>query len=320
MDEKNKIDRLKDVEDEMLGKYLSMEVNKENPKTACPSEEHFAAFIDGNLNGEDRDALMGHLSSCDDCYELYTEVISMQEEMAKDSWLSSKVIKFIPYPLAAAAAILIMLFVFRDSYVEDLSFVKERVAMLAADIDTESFSYGRSDGSTYDYSFTDTTTLTSKSFRVGISLTDIELATTAEDKESTSVLLNNIIASLKSMNVSSESILIYDDMNKEIEEGGSLKQISDRIDKAMFINLRDYLFVRFGQWCEGGRIAAVTGTGKFYHIDDIRFFIRKLEKEGLPVGVNKSLQEIEKIVKENVYTEKQFSRLEKEYENLILLH
>ncbi len=32
MDEKNKIDRLKDVEDEMLGKYLSMEVNKESQK------------------------------------------------------------------------------------------------------------------------------------------------------------------------------------------------------------------------------------------------------------------------------------------------
>ncbi|MFV1977576.1 MAG: zf-HC2 domain-containing protein, partial [Candidatus Scalindua sp.] len=123
MDENNKNDRLIDVENEMIGKFLSMEVNNRKPDTACPSDEHLAAFMDGNLNDADKDALMGHVSSCDECYDLFTEVISIQEEPAKDSWLDTKVIvfKFVAYSLAAAAVILIMFFVFRDNSINKLS-------------------------------------------------------------------------------------------------------------------------------------------------------------------------------------------------------
>lgn len=327
MDKKNENDRLINVENNMIGKFLSMEVNKGNPDTTCPSEEHLAAFLDGNLNAADRDAVMGHVSSCDDCHELFTEIINIQEELSKEeepskvSWLNPKflVFKFVPYSLAAAA-ILAMFYLFRDNSIDRLSFVKERVAILAADIDSESFSYAHSESSTYDYSFTDAPTLKSISFRIGISLADIEMVTTAGNKESTIGLLNNIVALLKSMKVSGRSILFCEDMKKEIEEGGSLKQFTGRIDNAIFAEIDEPVFVRLGQWCEGGRIAAAQRKMEYYNIDDIRAFMKMLEKESLPEGVLKSLHEIGKVVKAGVYAEKQFRQLEKEHENLILLH
>ena len=205
------------------------------------------------------------------------------------------------------------------SSIDRLSFVKERVAILAEDIGSESFLNVRDESSAYDYGFTDVPALKSKSFRIGIYLTDIKVVATAENKESAIGLLNNIVTLLKSVKVSGRSILFYEDMKKEVEGGESLRQFAGRIDNAIFTEIGEPAYVRLGQWCEGGRIAAVKRTKRFYNIDDIRVFIERLEKERLPEGVLKSLNEIENVVKAGVYTEGHFKALENEYENLISL-
>ena len=91
------------------------------------------------------------------------------------------------------------------------------------------------------------------------------------------------------------------------------------VDEAGFMETEAPVYVRFGQWCEGGRVAAVRRTEDYYNIDDIRIFVRMLEREGLPEGVSKSLSAIENIVEAGGLMEIQFRGLEKEYENLILL-
>lgn len=312
-----------------IGKFLSIELNKGNTDTMCPTDEDLTAFLDAKLDTARRDAIMGHLSSCDDCHELFTETINVHEELSKEEepskvlWLNPKflVFKLVPCSLATAAAILMMLYLFRDNSIDRLSFVKERIAMLASDVGSESsFLYARNEGTTYDFSFADVPTPKNISFRMGVTLADIQMAIMASDKESTISLLNNIIALLKSTKVSGRSIFLCEDMKKEIEESGSFKQYTNRIDNAILAEINEPVFVRFGQWCEGGRIATITGTVDFYRIDDIKIFIESLEKESLPKGVIKSLHEIGKIVKAGVYTEKQFRQLEKEYENLISLH
>lgn len=340
MDKKNENDRLINVENEMIGKYLSMKINREKADTECPSQERLAAFLDDRLGDADRNALMGHISSCNDCHELLTEVIGMQEEAGVEEcpevlsetvslqeelqwkpWILARSIlfRYVPYSLAVAAAVMIMLYVSRDTAIDKLSFVKERVAVLADDIEAESVPslYGKG---SYYFGFTDAYSVRGVAFRAGVCLTDIQIAAMAENKEAVSGLLGNITDLLKSMKASDMTILSCEDIKMEVEKGGSLRESAEMVDEAVFMETEAPVYVRFGQWCEGGRVAAVRRTEDYYNIDDIRIFVRMLEGESIPAGVIKSLHEIERVVKKDVYTEKQFSLLEKEYENIILLH
>lgn len=321
MDKNNKNDRLINRKDDMIGEYLSSMVNKEKANTKCPSDEEIAVFLDGKLNDTDRDAIMGHISSCDDCYELFTEVINIQEEPSKVSWLNPKFLisKVVPYSLAAAAAILAMSYLLRDYSIGNLSFVNDRVAILTEDTGRASLPEMNREGAVYRYGFADVTNPKKASFRIGICLADIKIAATTENKESISGLLSNMVVLLKNTKVSGKTILFYEGMTKEIEESGTSRQLMGGIEVMMLKEVEEPLFVWFGQWCAGGRIAAVKRTERFYDIDDVRIFIRMLKKENLPEGVLRSLNEIEGVVKAGVYTEVQFKRLEKEYVNLISL-
>lgn len=321
MEKNNKNDRLISRKDDMIGEYLSSMVNKEKANTKCPSDEEIAVFLDGKLNDTDRDAIMGHLSSCDDCHDLFTEAINIQEETSKVSRLNPKLLifKFVPYSLAAAAAILVTFFLLRDNSIERLSFVNERVAILTEDAGRASLPDMNREGAVHSYGFTDVTTPKNTSFRIGICLADIKIAATAENKESVSGLLSNMVVLLKNTRVSGNTILFYEGMTKEIKESGTLRPLMGGIDVMILREVDEPLFVWFGQWCAGGRIAAVKRTERFYDIDDVGTFIKMLKKENLPEGVLRSLNEIEGVVRAGVFTEMQFKRLEKEYVNLISL-
>lgn len=321
MDKNNKNDRLISRKDDMIGEYLSSMINKEKTNTKCPTEGEIAVFLDGKLNDTDRDAIMGHISSCDDCHDLFIEVINIQEETSKVSRLNPKflIFKFVPYSLAAAAAILVTFFLLSDNSIDRLSFVNERVAVLTEDAGRASLPEMNREGAVYRYGFADVTTPKNTSFRIGICLADIKIAATTNNKESISGLLSNMVVLLKNTKVSGKTILFYEGMTKEIEESETLRQLTGGIDVTILREVDEPLFVWFGQWCEGGRIAAVKRTERFYDIDDVGTFIRMLKKENLPEGVLRSLNEIEGVVKAGVYTEMQFKRLEKEYVNLISL-
>ncbi len=143
-------------DDKIIGKFLSMKVNERKVETKCPSPEDLASFIDGTLEKKLRDSIMGHISSCNECYEVFSDTIKIQgeisniecyeappdtikvqDELPKESWVNTLIFKFMPYPVAVAAAILVMLYVFRDNVSNELSFVKERMAILVEDIDKE---------------------------------------------------------------------------------------------------------------------------------------------------------------------------------------
>jgi|TARA_B100000315_G_scaffold67777_1_gene61674 hypothetical protein len=341
VDKKNENNRLINVENEMIGKYLSMEINREKVDTECPSQERLAAFLDDKLGDADRNALVGHISSCSDCHELLTEVIGMQEEEGVEecpevlsetvtvqeepqwnSWFSARAIllRYVPYSLAAAAAVfLIMLYVSRDTEIEKLSFVKERVAALADDIGDDSVPSLFGNGPSYYFGFAGTYSANGAAFRTGVCLTDIRIEAMAENKEEVSILLGSITGLLKSMKASDRTIQACEGIKIEVDKGESLRESAAMADEAVFIETDEPLFVRFGQWCEGGRVAAVIRTEDYYNINDVRRFVSVLEREGLPLGISRSLSDIESIVDAGVFTGVEFRVLEKEFENLISL-
>ncbi len=339
MEKKNKKDRLMNMEDEKIGKLLSMNINREKTKTECPSEENLACFIEGKLDNVTRDAIMGHMNSCDDCYDTFKSTIEIQRELEEEECneivsdtvpvedeipgvplipLRSIILRFMPYPLAAAAAILIMFYVFRDISIRELSFVKDRVAVLVKYMGNESAPSSYKHETSHNLGFSDTYSTRGKAFSIGVYLTDLEIALTVEDKENALALLNDVLVLLNGGGEAGKSIAFYESVKKEIEEGASLKEFAVQIDMAAS-EVHDPEYARFGQWCEGGRIAAVKGIEEYYDINDIETFIKWQENENLPKGILKSLHKIEKIVSGDVYAKKQFILLKKQFVNIIVL-
>ena len=320
-EEKKENIRLNSSEDEMLGRYIFMEVNKVEADTVCPSEEDLAAFIDNTIDYVEKDRIAGHLSLCNDCYEVFSVATALQEEAPGESWFSVKsiIFRYIPYSFAAAAAaILIMIYVFRDISVDKLSFVGDRVAVLAEDVDKESIPYLFRQEPADLYGFADMSSGEGSAFRTGVYLADLELALLLDDKASALRLLSELVVLLKAAKGTDESITLYKNMEVEIGKGASLKQFTGRAEKTV-PGVEEPLYVRFGQWCEGGRIAAIERKSKFYFTDDVGTFIKEFESAGLPKGLLDSLYEIKRAVIEEAYTEKQFRKLQREFESLILL-
>ena len=322
MSEENKENiRLNSRGDEMLGRYISMEVNKVEADTICPSEEDLAAFIDNTIDYVERDRIAGHLSSCNDCYEVFSVATELQEEAPVESWFSVKsiIFRYVPYSFAAAAAVfLIMISGISLLYDDKLSFVGDRVAVLAEDVDKESIPYLFRQEPADLYGFADMSSGEGSAFRTGVYLADLELALLLDDKASALRLLSELVVLLKAAKGTDESITLYKNMEIEIEKGASLEQFAGRTEKTA-LGVEGPLYVRFGQWCEGGRIAAIGKKSKFYFVGDVKTFIKEFESADLPKGILDSLYEIKRIVIEEAYTEKQFRKLQREFKSLILL-
>jgi hypothetical protein len=320
-EKKNKVVRLSSCEDEMLGRYISMEFNKVEADASCPTEEDLAAYIDNTIDRVERDRIAGHLCSCKDCYEVFSMAADLLGEVPEEPWFSVKSIffRYVPYSFAAAAAVfLIMIYVFKDISVDKLSFVEDRVAVLAENADKDSMSFLFKQETAGLYGFADMSSVEGSNFRAGVCLADLELALLLDDKESSLMLLSELVVLLKAAKGTNDTITLYKNMKREIDEGASLKQFAGRTEKSA-PGVELFLYVRFGQWCEGGRIAAIERMSKFYSAGDVEAFIKEFENAGLPKGILNSLYKIKRVAIEEAYTEKQFRTLQREFESLILL-
>ena len=55
------------------------------PIKTCPDPEGIAAFIDGRVTPEERREMAAHLADCEACYEVFTEALVVQEELAGEA-------------------------------------------------------------------------------------------------------------------------------------------------------------------------------------------------------------------------------------------
>jgi CHAT domain-containing protein len=52
------------------------------PREGCPDLETIAAYVDGRLEAGARETVAAHLSTCEECYEVFTETVRFQGEVA----------------------------------------------------------------------------------------------------------------------------------------------------------------------------------------------------------------------------------------------
>jgi hypothetical protein len=324
--EKNNSSRknIKKVErDEIIGRALSRAIKEDVKPDECPTPEELSAFIDGTLDEQQRDRVIGHLSQCDRCYEVISvahEMMKEEKEEAAKGMVKRKSWFYAPIAVAAAAVLVILIkFVIPipGEYAPLSS--TQIVDRLAKNTDVKFLSNSIKEDQTIAYGFTEKIPLEKASFRIGVCLTDLEVSLRAEDKAKSEDLIKRIISLLQSIEGSKDLISYYGGLSKKMEQSTSTKQFSGEIQKVeTFLKDKDTIFyLRFGEWVEGGRIAAVIKNREFFDIRSNQYFIKKVEGKGLPQGVLKALREIKGILVKNKFADRDYKHLERAFKDLM---
>ena len=333
----------KEDRDEIIGRALSRAI-KENAKAGeCPSLEDLSALIDGKLDEKRRDRLLGHLSHCDKCYEIFstTHEAVKEEELSNSEYAASEIArvhyrlrepvislirkwKLSPAPIAiAAAAVLIILFKFVIQpfigYVPPSS--DQIFNMLAKNTDAKTLAASIKEDRITSYAFTGVMPLEKASFRIGACLTDLEVFLRAEDKAMSLNLIKRIISTLTPMEGPEDIVSFYGNMSRKIEEGISPKEFSGKSQEveSFFKDKNAFLYLRFGEWAEGGRLAAISKNREFFDIKSNEYFIKTLQGRELPQGVWSALNDIKNTLAKGKIADKDFRQLERTFTDIIEL-
>jgi len=70
---------------------LALAAQDSQEKGQCPSDEDMAAFIDGKLSSQQREAIFRHLNHCPDCYQDWLETASLEKHGWKDLLIRIKI-------------------------------------------------------------------------------------------------------------------------------------------------------------------------------------------------------------------------------------
>jgi len=312
----------KEEKDVVIGRALARAIKGSAQADECPSDEDLSAFIDGTLDGQERDRVMGHLSHCDKCYETFLmaqEMIKEEKEaaskaMIKRSWI------YAPIAIAAAAVLVILFkFVIQTPGPYSPPSSAHMVATLVKNTDAKSLSNSIKDERLVSFGFGAGIPLEKISFRIGVCLTDLDISLMAEDKPKSLQVIKGMISTLQPVEGSAEVISFYKDISGKIEENVSPKEFFGKSEKiGQFFKDKEVLFyLKFGEWTEAGRIGALTKNREFFDIRVADYFIENLRGKDLPQGLFTSLNEIKGILARDKITEKDFKQIENASINIL---
>lgn len=306
----------KEEKDEIIGRRLARAIKGSARADECPSDEVLSAFVDGTLNEQERDAVVGHLTHCDKCYE----VVSLAREMVKEERRAKRSWFYAPAS-AVAAALLIILFKFviqmPGVYISPSS--NQIVNRLAKNTDMKSLSNSIKDERVVSFGFGAGIPLEKISFRIGVCLTDLDISLMAEDKPKSLQVIKGMISTLQPVEGAAEVISFYNGISAKIEEDVSPKEFFGKSEKTeqFFKDKGVLLYLKFGAWTEGGRIGALTKNRDFFDIRAADYFIENLRGKDLPQGLFTSLNEIKGLISKDVITEKDFRQVESAFTNIL---
>jgi len=306
----------KEEKDEIIGRALARAIKESTQANECPSDEVLSAFIDGTLNEQERDAVVDHLTHCDKCYE----VVSLARQMVKEERPSKRRWFYAPAAAVAPALLVIVLkFVIQTPSPYSPPSSAQMVAALAKNTDAKSLSNSIKDERLVSFGFGTGIPLEKISFRTGVCLTDLDISLMAEDKPKSLRVIKGMILTLQPVGGAAEVISFYTGISQKIEEGVSPKEFFGKSEKIeqFFRNKEVLLYLRFGEWTEGGRIGALVKNREFFDIRAAAYFIENLRGKDLPQGLFTSLDEIKGVLVRNEFTHNDFKNLERAFINIV---
>ena len=251
---------------------------------ACLDLEDLAAFADGRLSGAEREQAVKHLADCERCYDIFGDVVHLQEEQAQsqavDDPESDQLATVVEHPsarrwlwpsigaLSAAAVVLLVATPLLRDHV---------LAPPPQGWDEHSWSELRSgDGGRRQ---------AEAAFRLGVRSVDFALALEAGRGEHAEYLTHRLESLLKSFEFSEAQISFYQAIRKDLEAEvppGDLLAAAVAAEGLLQKFVEPPQLYRFGQWLEEARAAALKGDRKFYKSARTRRVLGEVEDTELP--------------------------------------
>ncbi len=311
----------KDERDAAIGRMISRAIKESADPESCPSPEDISDFLDGRLDQKQRDMVMGHLSHCERCYEVFSIAHEMEDRKEEEVVVEKRRNWAYPsFAFAVAASLIIaigLLIPITGPYTPPSS--AQIVTRLAKTTDIKLLSDTKRERHVTGFGFGSGIPQEKVSFRIGVSLMDIEISLMAGDRDKSIGLTKNLAQVLQSLEGSDEIVSFYVAISKNIEEGVPPKQfLGKNKNIEQFFNDKGLLlYLRFGEWTEAGRISALTQNKEFFDVKTTDYFIKNLQGKELPQGVFKTLGEVKAVFIKNEFTDKDFKHLENGFTDLI---
>lgn len=297
-------------------------------KGVHPGDERLAAFVDGRLSSRERSRIVDHLASCEECYEVFSETVSVQSEAAEEGetiapvpslparrspWRRPVVLRrWVPAAALLAAAItIVVLAPWRDTagtpHLPVGALVPAEVGAETADevrsrIDAHGWpqtlgpeSYGEP---------------AAAAFQLGVRAVELEVALAAGDREASVILSHRIDALLAGFEAGEVVSHVYyagpgglREMLAEDAKSEALLDLHREADAVLAESsaevpaIVDPFWYGFGKWAQAGYLAAAEARGEHFRSPLHRSFLRHLRKVKLPPEIREMFGKIDVLLR-----------------------
>ncbi|HEX9734844.1 MAG TPA: zf-HC2 domain-containing protein [Thermoanaerobaculia bacterium] len=275
----------------------------------CPDLAELAAFVDGRLAGEARAAVIEHLASCEDCYEVYAETLRVGEDLAaEDAAANDDLAPVVRHPrsfrwvwpaAAAALAATVGFLVLRLPVF--LAAPRSSGELVAATGITEQTEL-KEDWDAHRWSTTrgqnpyELLSPEERSFRVGVRVVDLRSALELSDRDVVRAVTGEIVTLLEADEFGFGEIL-YESLEREFgpdAPSAKLIQLSEQAEKDMLPE--DETYFELGKQIEAARLAALAGNVDYFKSGRIRRFLRGIPKMEIAEADLRPLTELKALV------------------------
>ena len=339
--------------DELIGTALAKTIAASTDAGPCPGSAEMVDLVQGALSQGRRDSVMGHIASCEDCYELYlrTQTLCREEKApAKRGRLMLPLGGLAIICALAAFSYYWTLQRVNPSPVASIAPPKgtdiaapapgpkaddsqsptnskaEFIPQTAAQIASGLISSGINEtdiafattGSDSSFAFSGSTTRERFAFSLGARAVDFETALRSRNWPEAAEQMKKILGLLgmkkDAQRLQEEFRLVQARMQNETD-AGKLYGSTESL-KAIFIGKEEQFYYEFGEWAEGGRLAVAAGKTELVTLESVRYFSAGIRGKDLPKGVFGALNGIEAIL--SVKQDKQ-TKLKRYFDDLALI-
>jgi hypothetical protein len=313
-------------------------IQTQPPSGTCPTAEELACYIDGTLSPEERTRVAEHLSSCESCFEVYSEVLQFQLE--SEPAPMGEVVPFPgerrrpPVPLWSSIAALLVVGVGVGGYfylhllapLPELDTAK-LLGPLQGKRTTELWFGVRTRGGSEESPEEPGIPMESAAFRIGVQIANLQAKLQANDVET--VAGHVIPAALKAVEGQYWSTELKNDLGGVTSAIGNKTAPKDLLAKvpelAAEARYLDPLYFDLGQWVEAGRLAAISQDPAFFRQSETRSFLRRalwrdrlgFKDSKLPGGSRPDLDAIYQISGKSALQPSDFAQLQDHFKKIL---
>jgi uncharacterized membrane protein len=286
--------------DKKIIRELLLQNQNRKQKRTCLDDNELASFVDGKVSAKMRAEILDHLGDCEECYQIYAEIMRTREDLhKKEKRRVQKIMKMVA-PLAMAAC-LALVFLSRtpDTLAPvqlaqapaTFSYVAQTVdGLFEQGVEVENLTSLVSESQT-QFGFSGTETREYLPFRLGTLLVDLNFASRQDD----AARLQHLLEQMQLVIGDDNEFSSLAEECRRLQQGLSSSETKtvdlDGIAKVLAPLEKDILY-RFGVWTEIVRLAISNGQGVILSQEETTKWQQQLLSYNLPPGIAKSLERI----------------------------